>query len=53
MNKEQMMDAIINQLGFEHHLTIWFCTIADKLTEEELNTAFLLLENNIATDLEI
>ena len=53
MNKEQMMDTIINQLGFEHSWTVWFCTIADKLTEEELSKAFFLIESSIATDLEI
>lgn len=44
MTKEQMMDAVISRLGFENEWTIWFCQLAEILTESQLLNAFILLD---------
>ena len=35
--RNQLMDKIINKLGFEHKATIWFCNLCEEveLTEEK------------------
>lgn len=44
MTKEQMMDNVIKQYGFENEWTIWFCELAETLTESQLLNAYILLE---------
>lgn len=42
MTREQMMDEIIRQYGFENNLTITFCVLAEDSTvsDEEVRKAF-------------
>lgn len=47
MTKEQMMDNVIRQRGFEDKWTIWFCELAEVLTESQLLNAYILLEANV------
>lgn len=47
MTKEQMMNNIIRKYGFEDKWTIWFCELAEVLTESQLLNAYILLDTNI------
>ena len=47
MTKEQMMDNVIRQRGFEDKWTIWFCELAEVLTESQLLNAYILLEAGV------
>lgn len=44
MTKEQMMDKVIRKYGFESKWTIWFCELAEMLTESQLLNAYILLD---------
>lgn len=48
MTKEQMMNKIIRRYGFENKWTIWFCGLAEVLTESKLLNAFILLNTSVA-----
>ena len=43
MTKEKMMDKVIEFLGFENEMTIWFCEVAEVLTASQLEKAFVLV----------
>lgn len=47
MNKEQMIDEVIKQYGFENKWTVWFCELAEVLTESQLLNAFIVLKVGI------
>mgnify|MGYP006967415145 CR=1 FL=1 len=47
MTKEQMMDNVIRQRGFESKWTIWFCDLAEVLTPTQLFAAYVLLDTNV------
>ena len=47
MNKEQMMDEVIRKYGFENKWTIWFCELAEVLTESQLLNAYIILEAGV------
>ena len=44
MTKEQMMDDVIRRYGFENKWTVWFCELAEVLTESQLLNAYILLD---------
>ena len=44
MTKEEMMDKVIKKFGFENKWTIWFCELAEVLTESQLLNAYISLE---------
>ena len=46
MTKEQMMNEVIRNYGFENMWTIWFCELAEILTESQLLNAFILVMSN-------
>lgn len=50
MTKEQMIDEVIRRYGFENKWTIWFCELAETLTESQLLNAFILLDANVLCD---
>ena len=52
MTKKQMMDDVIRRYGFENKWTVWFCELADMLTESQLLNAYILLDANVLCDLE-
>lgn len=47
MTKDQMIDEIIRQYGFENKWTIWFCELAEVLTENQLLNAYIVLKAGI------
>ena len=47
MNKEQMIDEVIRQYGFENKWTIWFCELAEVLTESQLLNAYIVLKSGV------
>ena len=47
MTKEQMMDNVIRQRGFESKWTVWFCDLAEVLTPTQLFAAYVLLDANV------
>ena len=47
MSKEQMIDEIIRKYGFENKWTIWFCEIAEVLTESQLLNAYIVLDTGV------
>lgn len=49
MTREEMMDKVIRQYGFENEYTLWFCRLAENPTvsDEILVTAVAVLENLI------
>lgn len=47
MKKEQMIDEIIKQYGFENKWTIWFCQLAGLLTESQLFNAYIILKTGL------
>lgn len=47
MTKEQMIDNVIRQRGFEDKWTIWFCDLAEVLTPTQLLAAYVLLDGNV------
>ena len=52
MTKEQMMDNVIRQRGLEDRWTIWFCELAEVLTESQLLNAYILIESGCVDDIE-
>lgn len=50
MTKEQMMDDVIRRYGFENKWTVWFCELAEVLTESQLFNAYILLDANVLFD---
>lgn len=52
MNKEQMIDEVIRQYGFENKWTIWFCELAEVLTESQLLNAFIVLQAGVELESE-
>ena len=50
MTKEQMMDDVIRRYGFESKWTVWFCELAEVLTESQLLNAYILLDVNVLFD---
>jgi hypothetical protein len=52
MTREQMMDNVIRQRGFEDRWTIWFCELAEVLTESQLLNAYILIESGCVDDIE-
>lgn len=43
MTKDEMIDKVIQRYGFENEKTIWFCQLAEELTESQLFNAYLTL----------
>ena len=52
MTREQMVDNVIRQRGFEDKWTIWFCELAEVLTESQLLNAYILIESGCVDDIE-
>lgn len=52
MNKEQMIDEVIRQYGFENKWTIWFCELAEVLTESQLLNAYIVLKAGVELESE-
>lgn len=52
MTKKQMMDDVIRRYGFENKWTVWFCELAEVLTESQLLNAYILLDANVLCDVE-
>ena len=52
MTKEQMMDDVIRKYGFENKWTVWFCELAEVLTESQLLNAYILMDANVLCDVE-
>ena len=50
MTKEQMMDNVIRRYGFENKWTVWFCELAEVLTESQLLNTYILLDANVLFD---
>ena len=50
MTKEQMMDDVIRRYGFENKWTVWFCELAEALTESQLLNAYILMDANVLFD---
>lgn len=50
MSKREMVDEVIRDLGFENKWTIWFCELAEVLTESQLLNAFIVLKSGIQLD---
>lgn len=50
MTKEQMIDNVIRRYGFENKWTVWFCELAEVLTESQLLNAYILLDANVLFD---
>lgn len=50
MSKEQMIDEVIKKYGFENKWTIWFCELAEVLTESQLLNAFIVLKSGVMLD---
>ena len=47
MDKEQMIDEVIRKHGFENKWTIWFCELAETLTDSQLLNAYILLASGV------
>lgn len=43
MTIQEMQDKVIQTLGFENEWTIWFFSICEKLTTEEVEKAYLAM----------
>lgn len=41
--KDEMIDKVIQMYGFENEWTIWFCELAEELTESQLFNAFIIM----------
>ena len=52
MTREQMIDNVIRQRGFEDRWTIWFCELAEVLTESQLLNAYILIESGCVDNVE-
>ena len=52
ITKEQMIDDVIKRYGLENKWTIWFCELAEALTESQLLNAYILLDANVLCDAE-
>ena len=50
MTKEQMIDNVIRRCGFENKWTVWFCELAEVLTESQLLNAYILFDANVLCD---
>lgn len=50
ITKKQMIDDVIKRYGLENKWTIWFCELAEALTESQLLDAYILLDANILCD---
>lgn len=49
-NKIAMMDDIIKDYGFESKQAIWFCGLAEHLTESQLLNAYIVLKAHIIAE---
>lgn len=49
MTKEQMIDKVVSIYGFESKWTVWFCELAEVLTESQLLNAYIVLESRVIT----
>ena len=47
-----MMDDVIRRYGFENKWAVWFCELAEVLTESQLLNAYILLDANVLCDVE-
>lgn len=50
MTREQMIDNVIRMYGFECKWTVWFCELAETLTESQLLNAYILLESGVVAN---
>lgn len=50
MTIEQMVNEVIRRYGFENKWTVWFCELAEVLTENQLLNAYILLDANVLHD---
>lgn len=50
MTREQMIDNVIRMYGFEYKWTVWFCELAETLTESQLLNAYILLESGVVAN---
>ena len=44
MTREAMLNAVASTFGLENRWTVWFFECAERLTDEQLSDAYLLLE---------
>ena len=44
MTREEMLDAVASTFGLENKWTIWFFECAERLTDEQLFNAYILLD---------
>ena len=49
MTKEQMMDNVIRKYG-ENKWAVWFCELAEVLTERQLLNAYIIMDANVLFD---
>lgn len=50
LTKDQMVDNVIRKYGFENKWVVWFCELAEVLTENQLLNAYILLDANMLCD---
>ena len=50
VTKEQMIDDVVRTYGHENKWTIWFCELAEVLTESQLLNAYILVCANVLCD---
>ena len=50
LTKDQMIDDVIRKYGFENKWIVWFCELAEILTESQLFNAYILLDANMLCD---
>lgn len=52
MTREEMMNKVIRQFGFENEYTLWFCRLAENPTVSHgiLITALELLDSMVFTE---
>ena len=52
VSKEQMINDVVRNYGHENKWTIWFCELAEVLTESQLLNAYILMCANVLCDIE-
>ena len=50
LTKDQMVDEVIKKYGFENKWVVWFCELAEVLTESQLFNDYILLDTSILCD---
>ena len=47
LTKEEMMNSVVSNFGLENKWTVWFFECAERLTDEQLFNAYVLLEDTV------